>query len=378
MNKKSVGNSLESFNWDAQANEIDFFGDNAPEGMVVIGDDETQPKEETKEETKTEDEPKENLEKQDEEKQEVLQEAFQDIVTDEEESSSDESKEEKGSEDISHYRSLYTALKSNGIFEDEENEDGEEPEITADFLVEKFDETLENRLSETIQGLPQELRNIIKYVHNGGELSDILSQYSENMNFAEDFDLEEITDQERFVRAVLLEEGQEEELVDSQIEFFKEGGKLKSIAEKLHERWKKDREEAVAEDVKRQEAARKAAIENQKNFKKDITQYISENKNIKGLSIGRADVSNLPDYISSPTVKLQDGRMMTPFYRDLFESMKDKEKLVVLAKLVRNGFDFNDIKKDAVTKQTREVKQDIQRQKKSTREAHKRLIDYLD
>ena len=45
--------------------------------------------------------------------------------------------------------------------------------------------------------------------------------------------------------------------------------------------------------------------------------------------------------------------------------MKDKDKLVVLAKLVKNNFDFSDIEKNIETGKTRELKEKIQRQKDS-------------
>ena len=45
--------SLDAFNWDAQAQEVDFFGENAPEGMVIEPEAEVKPEE--KEEKKGDD-----------------------------------------------------------------------------------------------------------------------------------------------------------------------------------------------------------------------------------------------------------------------------------------------------------------------------------
>lgn len=380
--KKNPAGSLENFDWDKQVSEIDFFGENAPEGMV-IGTEENKPEVENAP-TKIGDELEEESKKQEEEEEDTLKDAFTDIELQEEVSSEDagedtgEDSEKESSDKEDSYKSLYTALKSNGVFEEDEENSEEPSEIDADFLLEKIDTTVEKRLEESIKNLPQELRNIIKFVHNGGDMNEILSQYSDTVTTLDNINLDDELDQERVLRIMLTEDGQDEEIINSQIEFYKESGKLKNISEKLYNKWKEEREEEINEGIKRQEQARRAAIENQKVFKAGISQYVSENKNIKGLSIGKDDIRTLPDYISTASIKLEDGRRMTPFYRDLFETMKDKEKLVILAKLVKNGFDFSDIKKDAVTKQTKEVKQDIQRQKKSTKEAHKRLIDYLD
>ena len=138
--------------------------------------------------------------------------------------------------------------------------------------------------------------------------------------------------------------------------------------------------EEIEKEVERQKADKKSQVESQKEFKKSISTFVSESTEIKGMPLNKKDSQELPDYISNPTIKLQDGRQITPFYRDLFESFKDKEKLVLLAKLVKNEFDFSDIKKEVATKQTREIKNEFQRQKKNQpKEAHipKRLVDLI-
>lgn len=380
MRKTDSTNTLDSFDWDAQASEIDFFGENAPEGMVI--DTEEKKDEVVETPTKIADELEEGSEeqkKEEEKEAEIFEEAFSDITPEEEESSSENKDEAKETSDKNTYKSLYSALKANGVFdEDDSSEEESEEGINEDFLIDKIDNAVEKKFEDSIKSLPNELKNIIKFVHNGGDLNEILSQYSDTAEILENVDLEDATDQEKVIRALLLDDGEDEELIESQIEFYKDSGKLKTVSNKLYNKWKENREAAIAENVERQEQARKQAIENQRRFKREISEYVSENKNIKGLSIGKADISELPEYIGNASVKLEDGRAITPFYRDLFESMKDKESLVILAKLVKNKFDFSDIKRDVVTKQTKEVKQDIQRQKRTTKEAHKRLIDYLD
>ena len=93
----------------------------------------------------------------------------------------------------------------------------------------------------------------------------------------------------------------------------------------------------------------------------------------------------MPEYISSQTVKMNDGRVITPFYRDLFEAMKDKDKLVLLAKLVKTDFDFTPLAKNIDTKRTKALKEDLQRQKEKNKtigsaggsSQTKRLADYF-
>lgn len=359
---KEKEKNLEEFGWDNQIGEIDFFGENALEGMVV----ESEPKQSAKEEKKEEETIPEGGKEETEETDNFF--------------SSIEEIEEKEIEDTpknNPYKDIYSTLKSNGIIE----EDEEEPEeITEDFISEKIEASVEKRFEESIKELPQDLKNIIKYVSNGGNLYDILGKYSEQEVINEDIDMDDEDNQERVLRVILEEEGNDKEDIDSQIEYYKDSGKLKNISSKKFEKWKEKRAEEIEEEVERQKAVKKSQIESQKEFKKSISTFVSESTEIKGMPLNKKDSQELPDYISNPTIKLQDGRQITPFYRDLFESFKDKEKLVLLAKLVKNEFDFSDIKKEVATKQTREIKNEFQRQKKNQpKEAHipKRLVDLI-
>ena len=376
-----VKQSLDSFDWDAMAKEADFFGENAPEGMVL--EDEKTSKTD-KEEKPVEVEPakepegsKEKTENENEDGEDLFAEFSGETLKNTEED------ETNGAEKTSatSYKDLYTSLKSSGILEVEGEED-EAVEVTQDLLAERIEQSIEKRFEESIKGLPGELKNIIKFVSNGGNFYDIISNYASSENLDPDVDMTDEVNQERVLRAILEEEGKDDELIDSQIEFYKDSGKLENIANKYFDKWKENREKEVEAQVEQQRLAKQQAAQNQKVFKKELTTFISESENVKGLSINKKDVEELPDYISNTTVKLQDGRQITPFYRDLFEAFKDKEKVVILAKLVKNGFDFGDIKKEVSTKQAREIKNELQRQNKNQpKEAHKtqkRLVDLID
>lgn len=369
---------LEAFNWDEQAKEVDFFGENAPEGMVIdseedLSEKEVEKKSEEKKEKSEEDTKKEAIADEDS--------LFADLEEKEPVKKEDEDSEEEKTTGKTSYKNIYTSLKSSGIFEDDEAEDVENLEVTEELIVGKIEQSVEKRFEESIKELPDELKNIIKFVSNGGDFYEIVGRYSDGGELNADLDLSEPENQEMILRTLLEEDGTDEDIVNSQIEFYKDSGKLESMATKYFEKWKTKRDADVKADVERQREAKQKAIQNQKTFKKELTSFISESESVKGLSVNKKDVSELPDYISTTSVKLQDGRQITPFYRDLFEAFKDKEKVVILAKLIKNGFDFSDIKKEVSTRQTREIKNDLQRQKNQPKEAHKvqkRLVDLID
>ena len=72
-----------------------------------------------------------------------------------------------------------------------------------------------------------------------------------------------------------------------------------------------------------------------------------------GLPISKQDKTILPTYISEPTVELQDGRYVSEMQADLFKVMADKDKIVLLAKLLKTDFYFSAIERKKQTQSER-------------------------
>ncbi len=344
------------FNWDSEITDVDFFGE------IQKIQEEVPEEEEKKEEEKS---------KEEEIEEEKI---FEDLVEEQEENPSETlEKPSTGLKDSLQY------LIEQGIIELDENEELPES-VDNDYLTDIIDKSIEKRFEESIKNLPEDLKNIIKYVNNGGSLEDIITILSESSELSEDIDLSDESNQEKVLRYLLKQEGEDDEIIEANIEFLKDSGKLAAISEKKFEKWKNDKKTELEMEVENQKKQKQLLKENQIKFKKDISEYLSSNNEIKGLTISKNEEKELPSYISDTSIKLQDGRQITPFYRDLFEALKDREKIIALAKIIKSDFDFSSMKKNIVTKQTQKLKEEIQRQEKSTdkRSSQKtRLIDLL-
>lgn len=382
--------NIDGFNWDAEVSEVDFFGETvtAPEK-----------KEETtvqKDDKKSEEKPIEEK-KEDETDEEDIFNSFlpdndDEVSKDKIEDEVDEDKKKVDTkQDSTTQNPILDFFKKQSSLELSEEEIKELEELEDEdrqlALEDYFEKALEERLDASIKELPDALKNIIKYVSKGGDLNTFLKTLykGQESGLSEDLDLEEENSQETIVRQSLQEEDYDEDYIDSQIEFLKDSGKLKVAADKYFTKWKTNRDKAQKEELARVEAAKKAQREAQVTFKKDLSKHITDTEDFKGFKLSKREVAEMPDYISSQTVKLEDGRVITPFYRDLFEAMKDKNKLVLLAKLIKTDFDFTPLAKNIDTKRTQALKDDLQRQKekqsiKSTSRSSqqpKRLIDML-
>lgn len=369
--KKKEQDPFNAFGWDEETTEVDFFGE--IEKSVNPAKEEEEVSEETTD-TKEVEEP----EKKEDEVEDT--EVFKDLeISAEDEEEDIEEDEEEDSPAPSKNLSSYKHLFDEGILELDEDEELPDT-IDEKYITSKMEASIEKKFEESIGDLPEEVKNIIKYVHNGGDYRDFINNLNESSSISEDIDLDDEKNQEKVMRVLLQEDGQDEEEIDTQIEFLKDTGKLSSISQKKFDRWKGNKEKESQKLIEQQKQQKALAKENQLQFKKSISNLLMETEEIKGLSVSQKEIKELPNYISNTSVKLQDGRQITPFYRDLFESLKDPEKLVALAKLVRNDFDFGDIKKGIVTKQTQKLKEDLQRQsnnKPKRSSQKKRLIDLI-
>lgn len=370
---KEKNDPFNEFNWDEETTEVDFFGE--------VEKSVNSSKEEPEKEVETE-KVKEEEKKVEEISDEEDDEAFKDLETFEDEDSKESLQEDDGTSENStaNIRDSIKHLVDIGLLELDEDE--ELPKnIDNDYLSSKIENTIEKKFEESIQDLPEEVKNIIKYVHNGGNLTDIISKVSESSNIDENIDMSEEANQEKVLKFLLKQDGEDDEVIEANIEFLKDSGKLASISQRRYNKWKENKEKEAQNLVEQQKRQRAIAKENQIKFKRDISEYLNEVEEIKGLSISKREAKELPDYISDTTIKLEDGRQITPFYKDLFEALRDKDKLVAIAKLVKNDFDFSDIKKNIVTKQTKNLKEDLQRQENRSPEKRssqkKRLIDLI-
>ena len=63
------------------------------------------------------------------------------------------------------------------------------------------------------------------------------------------------------------------------------------------------------------------------------------------LRISKKESRELPDYITNANIETEDGRVTTGFYNDLSKALRDKNKILALAKIIKTDFDFSDIEK---------------------------------
>ena len=249
-----------------------------------------------------------------------------------------------------------TFLKEKGFVEAELEDGKEYSDDEIENLVEDaWEDSIDKALEETLGNLPSQIKELVKFANKGGDVNELLASMvivaTNPIN--KNSDISEESVQEASVRADLKEQGYDEEYIQTHIEVLKDTNKLEAIGKKAFEKIVAKQEKETADKVKEIEEANKTKKQKAREFKTDLSTFVGETKEVKGLSLSKEDVTALPSYISEPKVELADGRIVTELQADIYKAMSNKESLVALAKVVKSGFDFSSIKKKAITEETK-------------------------
>jgi hypothetical protein len=353
--------------WENASQQHDFFGETNLVDEVIT----TVEKDDVVDPAKAEAEKEAKVKEEEEEK--LLDEQFKEFSASKTTSTEEEPNKEGNTKSVATNVSPKTTLaflKEKGLV-DYELEEGAEltDEEAENILEDSWEASLEKELEATIKDLPDELKQLIKFANKGGDVGELLGKMVQHatsgLNKSSDINNEDV--QVLAVTMDLRAQGHDQEYIDAQIEFLKEKDKLEGIAKKSFDKIVAAQEEEASQEVEKQkqfaESRKKAARE----YKTNITTHINSLEEAGGLPLSKQDKTVLPTYISEPTVELQDGRVVSEMQADLFKVMADKDKIVLLAKLLKTDFDFSAIERKKQTQAARGIKEEIQRADKTVR-----------
>lgn len=343
--------------WDDSSQQHDFFGETNLEVDVV----EIAPKDEAKTEEAL------AKEKEEKEEQELVDDQFKSFeklsIKDESEEGDTPAGKKEPVTNVNNKQTL-EFLKERGLVDYELEEGKELSEEEAEHLLEdSWEKALESEVEATIKDLPQDIKDLIKFASKGGDVGELLGKMVQHatsgINKNSNIDDENV--QILAVSMDLKNQGYDQEDIETQIEFLKEKDKLEGVAKKAFDKIVAQQENETAGQVERQ----KQILDNKKRqareYKTNITSHINSLNEAGGLPISKQDKAALPTYISEPTVELQDGRYVSEMQADLFKVMADKDKIVLLAKLLKTDFDFSAIERKKQTQAARGIKEAVER-----------------
>lgn len=274
--------------------------------------------------------------------------------------------EEEEDKNTSSYKSLAEKMKEQGIFQNVEFPEDEE-EITEEQFIELQDTEVESRVGEALEGFFEELDDdgaaFLKFKKEGGDTADFFKVYSKGAEVPTG-DLDDEAYQIKVSRYHYANvEKLDAEDIDDRIEWLKDSGKLEKYANKfdtsIKEFDKKQREDlqkATKEKAKAADAQREL-------FVSSVKEALDETDEIDNFKFNKKDKKDLPSFITKPSVKVGKNHYVTPMQSKLQTALRDKSKMLILAKLLMNDFDVSDLVNTKTTEKTKQVRKNIQRKK---------------
>lgn len=299
------------------------------------------------------------------------------------ETGDEEEEEEEQLGKTSSTISTLNFLKEKGLlnFELEENEELTD-ELAEELLEDSYDSAIESRMEERLKDLPDSVKNLVKYSLNNGNPDELIAKMASQPSnpITKDLDLTVESNMERVVRLARKEKGEDDETIDSYLDYLKDSGKLESIAKKEFDGIIQRKQNFLQQEADAQAQRRDAAKQKQRAFKKDLSDFIS-NEELE-IKLTRKEKQEIPSYIADPTVELKNGNKISQLQSDLFEALNDKEKVLKLAKMLRSNFDFSEFIQDEKTKNIKKLQGTVRKGNRINRSSQpkerKSLADMLD
>jgi hypothetical protein len=271
----------------------------------------------------------------------------------------------------------FTALANDlyklGVFTSDEDEDPQ-PISTAEEFLERFNEEKKKGAIETVNNFigqfGEDYQQAFEAIFvKGVNPKEYFGTYNQVVSFAE-MDLSDEDNQARVVRQALLDQGFDNEDIDTEIERFKNYGDLESVATKHHKVLvKKEAVKLQQMEVKaEQELQQKAQIRNQyiKNVQ-DILNDKIKSKEFDGIPINPKLAGELQDFLLVDKWKTPSGETLTDFDRAILDMKRPenhamKVKLGLIMKMLEKDPTLSTIQKTGVTKKSNELFGEVARQ----------------
>jgi len=359
----SDNTKIEDFSWD----ENSFFG--------VTEDNSLELEEDKLEEHKTvenaeEDEEGKDLKKDEEEDKEKEDKSKEEVdlgVVEDEDLLDEEEKineEPNQNEDKEYWKNIYSDFKETGLLRHVEIPEDEEidEEKFLELQEQDYEEEVKARLVNWAENeLDEDAKTFIKFKKDGGKTQDFFNIVKEKSKYPTG----ELTDekyQDEVIKFQLKQEGWDDDEIQDRLEYLDETGRKSKVAERYD---KKIKEKAKKEEESKLEEAKKEKenkIKEEKEFVKELKTSLDSLNSIKGVVLTNSDKSGL---LSMLTAKKKVGdKIATDFQIKLSETFKDQEKMLLLAKLLKEDFNLDRIYKQYNKKENKKTGTRYARRKK--------------
>lgn len=261
------------------------------------------------------------------------------------------------------YTDVYKDLKDYGIIKNVELEDvGNLSAADLEEIYQKdYELEVEKRLKEWSSTQDKDFQDFIRFKLNGGNTRDFLNHVSSTEDYLPEGNIEDENFQDDIIRYQLAyREGWDAEEVEERLEQLTNNGKKANTAAKYYQRIEQEKELERERLLEEQERRKYQAIQQENEFKNNVSQVLQASSDINGYKIANKEKQGIYDFITKRSIRVNDTQAVTGFQKKLAEALQDNKKVILLAKMLMNDFNFKDFEKQVETKVTKQVKSNLE------------------
>lgn len=241
-------------------------------------------------------------------------------------------------------------------------------ELSEDEYFDLNDQEIEGRVTETFEAFFEELDeegvDFLKFKRDGGRSQDFISIYGNSPvpDFEGGYNAENEGHRQEVIESYLfLVDKMDAEEVKDRLEWLKENGKEKAYSDKYYNKLVEIDTAQKTALLQGQAAAAKKKEAEAKKFNAAMAELLDKTEQVGQLKITKEDKKKLGNFFTKPSVRVGKNKYVPEFNYKLGQILKAetpeaKQTLLLLGKLVDNGFDFTDIITKAETKAAKAVK----------------------
>ena len=269
------------------------------------------------------------------------------------ETSTDEPEEEE-----TVFRTIATEFSTKGLLADV----GEDFEDSEEGFAALIDKTVDEKVKEYKESLPEVAKNFIDFVQAGGDPQHYVDSRTtiDYNRISTDKLADNAAAQKEIVYNLLVKEGYEPDEISEEIADYEDGGLLANKAKRALGKLQKFQAQEQSQMIEKQKQEADAQKEQYNTFLSDLKQDIDTRDDIAGFEFSNKKQRNeFYNYITKVDRKSGKTQLQT-------DNEADSEAQLKMAWLYFNKFNFSKVEKKAKTKATSDLKAKLQKATDST------------
>lgn len=305
------------------------------------------------------DEEEDSTEDVDDSQLEPRKKTLKDVVT--------EDDEEEDDSNLNNYEIITRDLFKDGVLTAEEGEEpitAKTPEELRDLFRKEGQIQGVNWLQGFLERFDENNRELFEAIFvNGVPAKEYLPTFSEVVDF-QDLDLEVESNQEKVVREYYKKSKWSDAAVEKKIESLKNTAALEDEAKIVHPILVDDAKDKLKAKSEAEALKQKNLIAEDTQYKESISKILNEkmkDKNIDGIPLTEKDAKKAFDFLYSKKWKAASGELLTDFDVFILNTKKPENHdiRIKIALLAENKFNLSKVAKVAVSKESKELFQDL-------------------